>query len=154
VVDRHRASGNIGRGFINGMSLKRGAVAASVSHDAHNLFALGPDYSDIAVALNRLIELGGGYAIAVDGKIVCELPLPIAGLMSEAPLAEVAEQTGRIERMLVEQLGCTFQTRTLGALNFLCLPNMPHYGFTDHGLVDSNKITLVDPVVSLINADS
>jgi adenine deaminase len=153
VIDRHSGICKCGRGFISGMSLKRGAIAASVSHDAHNLFALGPDFADLALALNRLVKIGGGYAIALDGKIVCELPLPIAGLMSEAPLAEVAEQTDRVERMLVERLGCTFVTRTLAAMNFLCLPNMPHYGFTDHGLVDSHALTLVDPVVSLINAE-
>jgi len=153
VIDRHHASGNIGRGFISGMSLKRGAVAASVSHDAHNLFALGHDYSDIALALNRLIELGGGYAVALDGEIVCELALPIAGLMSEVPLAEIASQTETLERVLVEQLGCSLRTRALAALNFLCLPNLPHYGFSDHGLIDSDRIALVDPVVGLINAD-
>ncbi len=153
VIDRHRASGHCGRGFVTGMSVKRGAIAATVSHDAHNLFALGIDYGDIALALNRLIELGGGYAIAVDGAIIAELPLPIAGLMSEAPLAEVAAQTEKIERMLVQQLGCTQQNRTLAALNFLCLPNLPHYGFTDRGLVDSHRITLVDPLVRLIYAD-
>jgi len=153
VIDRHRASGRCGRGFVTGMSLKRGAVAASVSHDAHNLFALGIDYGDIALALNHLVELGGGYAIAVDGAIVAELPLPIAGLMTEAPLAEVAARTERIERMLVERLGCTQRTQTLAALNFLCLPNLPHYGFTDRGLVDSHEIALVDPVLRLIGDD-
>jgi adenine deaminase len=154
VIDRHSGSGRCGRGFVTGMSLKRGAVAASVSHDAHNLFALGPSFSDMALALNRLVEIGGGYAVALDGEILCTLPLPVAGLMSEAPLAVVAEETDRVERMLVERLGCSFETRTLAALNFLCLANLPHYGFTDRGLVDSGALSLVDPVVALIDGDS
>jgi len=153
VIDRHSGSGRCGRGFVTGMSLKRGAVAASVSHDAHNLFALGPSFSDMALALNRLVEMGGGYAVALDGEIVCALALPIAGLMSEAPLAVVAEETDRLERMLVDRLGCSIEERTLAALNFLCLANLPHYGFTDHGLIDSDAISLVDPVVALIEGN-
>lgn len=148
VVERHRRSGAIGRGFVTGLSLTRGAVATTVSHDSHNIVVIGASHADMALAANRLVELGGGYSIAVDGKLLFELPLPIAGLMSERPLEEVAEQTRMLEAILLEELGCTFPTRPIMSLNFLCLPNIPKFGFTDKGLV-SSELAIVDTLLKL-----
>lgn len=149
VIERHTGLAGVGKGFVIGLSIGRGAVATTVSHDSHNIVVIGADHRDMAVAANRLAELGGGYAIAVDGNVVFELALPIAGLMSDQPFDRVAEQTKRLESMLIEDLGCTFPTRPIMALNFLCLPNIPKFGFTDKGLVSSQELVLIDSLLEL-----
>ena len=147
VAERHKSSGRIGRGFINGFGLKRGALATSISHDAHNLLVLGANFDDMALAANRLAEIGGGYAVALNGEIIFDLPLPIAGLMSEQPLEEVANAMGRLESLLSDKLECADSRGILISLNFTCLPNIPFFGFTDHSLIDSCLLAPVDVVV-------
>lgn len=147
VVDRHKASGGIGRGFVSGLSLARGAIATTVSHDAHNIVVIGADHADMALAANRIADIGGGYVVAAEGKVLFELPLPIAGLMSDRPIAEVAALTQKLEELLLGELGCTFPTRPIMTLNFLCLPNIPKFGFTDKGLVSAHHLALVDALV-------
>ena len=82
VIERHGINGNIGRSFAKGFGLKRGAIASSVGHDSHNITVVGATDEDMAVAVNRLIELGGGFVVADGGEVTAELALPIAGLMS------------------------------------------------------------------------
>jgi adenine deaminase len=153
VIERHNASGRIGKGFVTGLSLRRGAIATTVSHDAHNLVVVGADYGDMAAAANRVIENGGGYAVALDGKNVFNLPLPIAGLYSDAPLEVIAEKTKQLEALLLGELGCTLGTRPLMSLNFLCLPNIPNFGFTDRGMVGTRDLALVDGVLAVEPAE-
>ena len=86
MIERHGKNGNIGRGFVNGFGLKRGAIASSVGHDSHNICVVGADDADMAVAVNRLIEIEGGFVVAEGGQVRAELALPVAGLMSLAAL--------------------------------------------------------------------
>lgn len=149
MVERHRKSGNIGRGFVEGVGLQSGALASSVNHDAHNIAVFGANYEDMALAVNRLAEIQGGYVVAKDGEIVAELPLPIAGLMSEKPIEQVADEMEHLEKVLFEELGCPSREKIFTQLNFLCLPNIPDYGFTDKGLVETGgKLALLETVVA------
>src|SRR5205085_11788805 len=100
VVERHHSSGRVGIGFATDVGLKRGAFASTVAHDAHNVVLLGVDDADMAACAMRLMEIGGGIVIAEGGKAVEELPLPVAGLMSDRPLAEVHERLRSMERRL------------------------------------------------------
>ena len=148
VVERHKASGEIGRGFASSLKLRRGAIACSVNHDAHNVMLLGANHCDMALAGNRLAEIGGGYVLACDGEIVAELALPIAGLMSEASIEEVASDLRSLEEALSDVLGADLGDKALINMNFLSLPNIPDYGFTNKGLVASDKrMQLVETVI-------
>src|SRR5690606_20809717 len=91
VIERHGRNGNIGRSFVTGFGLKRGAIASSVGHDSHNITVVGADDADMALAVNRLIAMGGGFAVAEGGAITAELALPVAGLMSLDPFESVTE---------------------------------------------------------------
>src|SRR5690606_19245955 len=106
VIDRHKASGRIGKGFVSRLFLQRGAIACTVSHDAHNLMVIGASHDDMAIAANHCIANGGGYVVALDGEVLFELPLPVAGLMSEEPLDLVAEETRKLVAIIHDRLGC------------------------------------------------
>ena len=148
MVERHKASGEIGRGFASNLKLRRGAIACSVNHDAHNVMLLGANHADMALAGNRLADIGGGYVLACDGEIVAELALPIAGLMSEASIEEVAADLKSLEEALSGVLGADLSDKALINLNFLSLPNIPDYGFTNKGLVASDqRMQLVESVI-------
>jgi adenine deaminase len=148
MIERHKASGEIGRGFADCIRIKRGAIACSVNHDAHNVAVFGASHADMALAANRLADIGGGYVLACDGDIVAELALPIAGLMSEEPIDVVAAQLEAVEAALRDVLGAEDQQKALINMNFLSLPNIPNYGFTNKGLVASDgRMALVDSLV-------
>jgi adenine deaminase len=141
VVERHLATGRVGLGFVAGSGLKRGALASSVAHDAHNLVVVGMSDRDMAFAIERLVELGGGI-VAVDGlRVLAELPLPVAGLLADAPLAEVVAQS-RACNDAAHELGWTGATPFL-TLSFLALSVIPHLKITDRGLVDVDSFELV-----------
>ena len=109
---------------------------------------LGANYEDMALAGNRLAEIGGGYVLACDGEIVAELGLPIAGLMSEAGIEEVASDLRSLEEALGDVLGADLGDKALINMNFLSLPNIPDYGFTNKGLVASDqRMQLVETVI-------
>ncbi|MDX9787047.1 MAG: adenine deaminase [Desulfobacterales bacterium] len=141
VVERHKATGNVGVGFVRGMGLKRGAIGASVAHDSHNIILVGENDTDMNTVLARIIEMGGGLAVACEGQILCELPLPVAGLMSGEPLAVVRNKLDEL----------TLAARSLGAvlsdpfmtLSFLALPVIPDLKITDLGLVDVASFKIV-----------
>ncbi len=141
VLGRHNTEGRVGRGFVKGFGIARGAIASSVGHDSHNVCVIGCNDADMAAAVNRLIELKGGFAAVVDGKVVAELALPIAGLMSDRPFEEV-EQGLRALRAAVSDLGTTLHEPFL-QMAFLPLPVIPHLRITDRGLVDVDKFALV-----------
>jgi adenine deaminase len=141
VVERHHATGRVGVGFATNVGLQRGAFASTVAHDAHNVVVLGVDDHDMAACGLRLAELGGGIVIADGGRVVEELPLPIAGLMSDRPLAEVHERLRSMERRLKDMgvhVASPFMT-----LSFLALSVIPELKITDRGLVDVNRFELV-----------
>ena len=150
VVERHHATGRIGLGYVSGYGIKRGAIASSVAHDAHNVMVVGArDKSgphDMAVAVTRVAELGGGQVVVCDGKVIAEAPLPIAGLMSDLPLDEVASQLDEVVRAahsLGISLGAPFMT-----LSFLGLSVIPDLRITDHGLIDVNAFAKIPVGVS------
>ncbi len=141
VVERHRASGNLGLGLVQGFGLKRGALASSVAHDSHNLVLLGADDADMLAAAEHVARLRGGLAVVADGQVLADLPLPIAGLLSPEPLESVARACRRLKeayRTLGGELDDPFM-----ALSFLALPVIPELKLTDLGLVDVSRFALV-----------
>ena len=142
VVERHGKNGNVGRGFVSGFGLRRGAIASSVGHDSHNITVVGVDAVDMAVAVNRLIEIGGGFAVAAGGVVRAELALPIAGLMSAEPFETVRQRLVHL-REAAAALGCTLPEPFL-QVAFLPLPVIPHLKITDYGLFDVDRFALVE----------
>jgi adenine deaminase len=141
VLERHHASGRVGLGFTTNVGLKRGAFASTVAHDAHNIVVLGVDDADMAACASRLAEIGGGIVIAEGGGAVEELPLPVAGLMSDQPLAFVHERLSSMERRLAD-MGVTMSAPFM-TLSFLALSVIPELKITDRGLVDVARFELV-----------
>lgn len=141
VVERHAKNGNIAVGFVHGFGLTAGAIASTVSHDCHNICVVGVSDEDIARAVNRLGEIEGGFVVVRDGKILAEMPLPIAGLMSVETYETVREQLRELRRA-AEQLGTKLEEPFL-QLAFVALPVIPHLKITDKGLVDVDKFEFV-----------
>jgi adenine deaminase len=141
VVERHGRNGNIGRSFVTGFGLKRGAIASSVGHDSHNITVVGVSDEDMAAAVNRLRSMGGGFVVAAGGAVAAELALPIAGLMSDAPFETVGEALHRL-RDAARAIGCTLPEPFL-QVAFLALPVIPHLKLTDRGLFDVDKFEFV-----------
>ena len=146
VVERHTASGRIGLGLVKGFGLQRGAIASSVAHDSHNIVCVGVSDEDIHAVSAEIARNGGGLAVAEEGRVVGSLPLPIAGLLSDGPLEEVAAKLEELER-LAEGLGCKAPS-PFSVLSFLALPVIPELKLTDYGLVDVNNMRLVEGVES------
>jgi len=141
VIERHGRNGNIGRSFVTGFGLKRGAIASSVGHDSHNITVVGATDADMAVAVNRLIELGGGFVVADGGTVTAELALPIAGLMSLKRFEEVAHDL-HVLRDAARALDCVLPEPFL-QVAFLALPVIPHLKMTDRGLFDVDAFDFV-----------
>ena len=148
VLERHHGTGNIGRGFVTGLGIRGGAVASTVNHDSHNVVVVGDSYASMAVAARAVIEAQGGYAAAVGTEVAAVVPLPIAGLLSPEPLEVVGERLAAVERVLIDQLGCSIGYRPIYALNFLCLPNIPDVGFTDRGIILTETMEIVGPLAA------
>jgi adenine deaminase len=141
VIERHLGTGRVGLGFVHGSGLKSGALASTVAHDAHNIVVVGMSDDDMLRAVERLGELGGGIVVVDGGKLTAELPLPVAGLLADAPLTKVIAQS----------LACNDAARALGwsgatpflTLAFLALSVIPSLKITDRGLVDVDRFELV-----------
>ncbi|HET8523546.1 MAG TPA: adenine deaminase [Thermomicrobiales bacterium] len=132
-VERHRATGRVGVGYIRGFGLKRGALASTIAHDAHNIIAVGADDTDLLAAIATVAESQGGLAAVAEGQLLGHLPLPIAGLLSDRPLEEVAAAYANLER-LAHQLGSTLPS-PFGLLAFMALSVIPEARVTDRGLI-------------------
>jgi adenine deaminase len=143
VVERHKGTGNIGKAYVRGFGLKRGAIAQSIAHDAHNIVSVGASESAICRAVNRVIDIGGGIVV-YDGDFY-ELQLIIAGIMSDESAEKVAEKLRIVERKLKE-LGCKLKSPII-TLSFIALPVIPKLKLTDLGLVDVENFRVVAPVV-------
>lgn len=141
VFARHGVNRNIGRGFVKGFGLRQGALASSVGHDSHNVIVVGTDDADMAVAVNRIIELKGGFVAVRERAVLAELALPIAGLMSTLDLNEVSERL-RALRQTAEEMGSSLKEPFL-QLSFLALPVIPHLKITDRGMVDVDRFELI-----------
>ncbi len=141
VVERHKATGNIGVGLVKGFGLKKGALATSVAHDSHNIVVVGVEDQDIYAAVKEVEANQGGLAVAAQGRALDSLPLPVAGLLSTWPLEEVAAKIEELER-LAQELGCVAPS-PFSILSFLALPVIPELKLTDMGLVDVVNARLV-----------
>ncbi|PQV56232.1 adenine deaminase [Defluviimonas denitrificans] len=141
VVERHGKNGNIATGFVKGFGLTAGAIASTVCHDHHNIAVVGADYADMALAANRLSEIEGGFVVALGGRVLAELALPVAGLMSLRPFEEVREALVAL-RAAARSLGVTLEEPFL-QLAFLALPVIPALKITDRGMVDVTKFEII-----------
>ena len=141
VVERHHGTGNIGRALVQGFGLAFGALATSVAHDSHNIAVVGVTDADMLAAVLAVQQMGGGLVALKEGRAQARLPLPVAGLMSEARLEEVQEG---LESCIAaaRELGCRL-TDPFMTLSFLCLPVIPELKLTDRGLVDVGEFRLV-----------
>jgi len=142
VIERHKASGNIGRGLVRGFGMKQGAMASSIGHDSHNIIAVGTNDADMMRAVIQINKMGGGIAIACDGEVRASLELPVAGLMSRLPVGEVSQRTKVIDAV-AHDLGVKPRD-PLMVLSFLALPVIPRLKLTDMGLVDVERFEFVD----------
>ncbi len=142
VIERHRASGRMGKGFVRGFGLKSGAFASTVAHDSHNLGILGTNDLDMLIAAQRATELGGGLVVVRDGIVLAELSLPVAGLVSELPLEQVTEHVHDL-LTAAAQCGCVLED-PFATMSFLPLVPIPELRLTDLGLVDAVKFELTE----------
>jgi adenine deaminase len=142
VVERHGKNESIGFGFVKGFGLQNGAVASTVAHDSHNLLIVGMNDKDMATAGNTLAESGGGMVAVRDGKVLALIPLPIAGLMSDHPVEEVAEQLSKVHQAW-KDLGCSLVSPFM-TMALLSLQVLPELRLTNRGLVDTVQFRFVD----------
>jgi adenine deaminase len=142
VIERHRATGNIGKGFIQGIGLRQGAIAGTVAHDHHNLVVIGVDDHSMMAAARAVARMGGGLVAVRGDTILAQLPLPVAGLMSDRPIGEVR---AAMDRLLdaTRQLGSELHDPFM-AMSFMALEVIPSLKLTDVGLVDVDKFEVVD----------
>ncbi|MBC7225688.1 MAG: adenine deaminase [Thermoflexales bacterium] len=141
VIERHRGTGNVGLGFVQGLGLRRGALAGSVGHDAHNLIVAGCDDVSMMTAARAVARMGGGLAVAVEEQILATVPLPVAGLMSDQPVETVRLQMDNLTQA-ARSLG-TALPDPLMTLSFLPLEVIPALKLTDQGLVDVEQFAFV-----------
>jgi adenine deaminase len=138
VVEHHHATGNVGVGFVRGFKLKCGAIASTVAHDAHNVIVAGANDKDILFAIQELARLRGGQIAVADGKVLADLPLPIAGLVTDQPLPKAVKLIADLNaaaRVLGCDLAAPFMT-----MSFLALSPIPGLKLTDQGLIDTTKL--------------
>jgi len=141
VIERHGKNGNRAMGFVKGFGLQRGAIASTVCHDHHNIAVVGVDYDDMALAANRLGQIEGGFVVAAGGRVLAELALPLAGLMSLEPFEVVRDALVTL-RAAAKGLGVVLEEPFL-QLAFLALPVIPHLKITDHGMVDVDLFEVI-----------
>ncbi len=142
VFERHMSSGRVGVGILKGMKLKDGAIASTVGHDSHNLIVVGDNDSDMLDAVDALEDCSGGFVVVSKGKILAQLPMPIAGLMSDLPLNEIIE---RQEALLTafRSIGEYADGDPFVTLSFIALPVIPHVRITDMGVFSVDKIQFI-----------
>lgn len=142
VMERHRATGNIGKGFVKGFNLKSGAIASTVAHDSHNMIIVGTNDFDMYTAAVELVKMQGGKIVVNNGKIVAKLPLPIAGLISDKDFDYVISHCNELNEA-VKALGCTLEDAFM-TMGFLSLPVIPELKITDKGLFSTNNWDFID----------
>ena len=143
AIERHKNTGHVGLGFLGKYGLKKGAVATSIGHDSHNLVIAGVTDEDMVLAGNRVIENGGGLAIALEGKVLADLPLPIGGLMADEPVEVVDEKLEHMKKLSVE-LGISEDIDAFMTLAFISLPVIPKLRLNTYGIVNVEKHQVVE----------
>ncbi|MBN1428285.1 MAG: adenine deaminase [Anaerolineae bacterium] len=142
VIERHRATGNVGKGFIKGIGLKQGAIAGTVAHDHHNLVAIGADDESIMTAARAAAQMGGGLVAAQGDHVIAHLSLPVAGLMSDQPIGQVRREMDDL-LTVAQELGSPLHDPFM-AMSFMALEVIPSLKLTDRGLVDVEQFRIVD----------
>jgi len=142
VIERHQASGNVGLGFVHGFGFTDGAAASSVAHDAHNLVVVGTNDADMYAAAVHLVRMRGGLCVVRAGRVIADVPLPIAGLMSDAPAEELVAGLDAVHRACRE-IGGRLR-RPFMALSFLTLSVIGVLKLTDQGLIDVERFETID----------
>jgi len=147
-VERYGKNGNIGKAFMGGFKLKEGAIASSVGHDNHNVIVLGTNFEEMAQAVNRVIELGGGQVVIRGGKVAAEVAYPVCGLMSDLSAEELAEIKKNMNRV-IHDMGSEI-TIPFMFLSFICLAGIPEYAITDYGFIDVAKQQVINPIIGSV----
>lgn len=142
VVERHRASGNIGKGFVKGFGIKQGAIASTVAHDSHNMIIIGTNDEDMMTAQAELVKSQGGRVVVRNGEVLAKLPLPIAGLMSDRDINYVTAQSEALNKA-AKEIGCTVDDPFM-TMGFLSLPVIPELKITDKGIFSTKTFNFVD----------
>ena len=146
-VERYGKNGNVGNAFMGGFHFAKGAIAYSMGHDNHNIVVLGADKNDMAIAVNRVAELLGGQVLVVDGKIVKEIRLPIAGLLTDMTCEELAKEKREFVNIMRE-MGSPIPFPDM-FLSFICLAAIPCYAVTDHGFIDVLQQKVISPILEV-----
>jgi len=149
VIERHRATGNIGKGFVKGFNLKSGAIASTVAHDSHNMIVVGTNDYDMYVAAVELVKSQGGKVVVNNGEVISKLPLPIAGLMSDKDFNFVLDKCAELNKA-AHSIGCTLEDPFM-TMAFLSLPVIPELKITDKGIFDTNTFNFTDIFNTSIN---
>jgi len=145
VIERHHATGKMGVGLLDAQyGLKGGAIATTIAHDSHNIVVAGDDENDMLLAVREMERIGGGIVMASKGKVLAELPLPIGGLMSDRPAAEVAQKLEELLALARDHYHIWEGADAFMTLSFLALPVIPHFKITARGLFDLGTFSFVD----------
>lgn len=144
VLERHKATGNVGLGLVEGFEMKDGAIASTVAHDSHNLIIIGDTDENIMVAAKEIERIGGGLVVVKAGKVIGSLPLPIAGIMSDKTLSEMDAEHEKKLLELAYNVGVNNEIDPFMLLAFLALPVIPELKLTDIGLFDVVNFEFVD----------
>lgn len=147
-VERYGKNGNIGKAFMGGFHLKAGAIASSVGHDNHNIIVMGTNFDDMAVAVNRLVDIGGGQIVVLNGEIKAEIRYPICGLLSDLPAEALAEAKKKLNAE-IHALGSPIRIPFM-FLSFICLAAIPTYAITDKGFINVLTQQVIDPILGIV----
>ena len=146
-IERYGRNNNIGKAFVNGFGLKKGAFAESIAHDTHNITVVGTNINDMVVAVNKVIEMGGGIAVVNNGRVLEELRLNVGGLITdELTGSEVSEKIDLLENVVSKDLGGNLHAPFMH-LSFLALSTSPKWKITDKGLIDVNNFEVLSPIL-------
>ena len=147
-VERYGKNGNIGKAFMGGFNMTSGAIASTVGHDNHNVIVMGTNFEDMAQAVNRLIEIGGGQILVDGGEIIKEVAYPICGLLSDLSVEDLAAEKAQLNAACAER-GCIISIPMM-FLSFICLAALPGFAITDHGFIDVMSLKVIDPVLGVV----
>ena len=147
-VERYGKNGNIGKAFMGGFHLKAGAIASSVGHDNHNIIVMGTNFDDMAAAVNRLVDIGGGQIVVLNGEIKAEIRYPICGLLSDLPAEALAEAKKKLNAE-IHALGSPIRIPFM-FLSFICLAAIPTYAITDKGFINVLTQQVIDPILGTV----
>ena len=143
VIERHKGTGNVGVGIINGMELKSGAIATTIAHDSHNLIVVGTNDSDMLFATEKLKEIGGGIIVVEDGKVLSSIKLEIGGLITDRPINSIMNDLEELHNS-IKKVAPTINFNPFLTLSFLSLPVIPDIKITDKGIFDVKKFDFID----------